>query len=231
MVFTSPRYKGQLFDQLTFDNNIILRTNVVRYLGFLIDSKLSWHFHILHVRDKVNKGLGMLRRCCKLLPSDCLLSIYYAFVYSYLSYGIQFWGSSTENNLDLLRVSQKACIRKIVNANHLAHTAPIAKYCKILLLDDLYNFAVACNMFNVFYKRICNPIIEMFIKSNSVHDINTRHSDFNFHVPHISVMCRRWFLTVQGPIIWNNLPVNTRLCSSFNKFKTCLKDAIFSNYV
>ena len=39
------------------------RTDVVRYLGFIIDSKLTWHYHILYVRDKVNKGLGMLRRC------------------------------------------------------------------------------------------------------------------------------------------------------------------------
>ena len=73
MVFSSPRYNFVLIDQLLFDNNVIFLTALARYLGFINDSKLTWHYHILHVRDKVNKGLGILRRCSYLLPIDYLL--------------------------------------------------------------------------------------------------------------------------------------------------------------
>ena len=82
MVFTSPRCNVNQVGQLLFDNTVIFRTDVVRYLGFIIDSKLTWHYYIFHVRDKVNKGLGMLRRCSCLLPIDCSLSIYYMLLFT-----------------------------------------------------------------------------------------------------------------------------------------------------
>ena len=71
-----------------------------------------------------------------------------------MSYGIQFWGVSTENNLDLLRVAQKVYIGKIVNENVSVHCAPIAKWPGILLVDDLYSFVVAYFMYNVFHNQV-----------------------------------------------------------------------------
>ena len=231
MVFTSPRCNVDLVDQILFDNNVLFRTDVVCYLRFIIDSKLSWHYHILHVRDKVNKGLGILRRCSHLLPTDCLLSIYYAFVYPYLSYGIKFWGVSTEKNLDFLCVAQKACIRKIVNENVSVHCAPIAKWLGILLIDVLYTFVVACFVYNVFHNPVCYSVAHIFKQSNNVHSISTRQSNINFFVPQSSVTYRRWFITTQGSFIWNKLFPNFKSCTSLSKFKSLFKDNVFQNYI
>ena len=69
----------------------------------------------------------MLRRCSNFVPIDCLLSIYSAFVFSHLSYDIQFWGISIKQNLSKLHIAQKACIRKIVIVNQLI--CSLCSYC------------------------------------------------------------------------------------------------------
>jgi hypothetical protein len=207
-----------------------MRVEVVRYLGFVIDSRLSWQYHILYVRDKVNKGLGMLRRSCHVFPRDCLRLIYFAFVYPYLSTGIQFWGVSTKYNLDMLRTVQKACIRRIVNESYTAHCTPIAKSLEILLLDDLYTFSVACFMHNIFYNCICNVVSSLFKRTNETHTINTRQSEFDFYVPQSNVTSCRWFIVTQGPFVWNNLPEHVKSCVKFPVFKTIVKSMLFDDY-
>jgi hypothetical protein len=100
------------------------------------------------------RGWACLRRCKQILSSDCLCSIYFAFVHTYLQYGVQFWGIACENNLYQLCILQKGCIRAIVNEHYLAHCAPIAKSLGILMADELYTFSVACFMYNVFHNLL-----------------------------------------------------------------------------
>jgi hypothetical protein len=59
VVFTSPRCYYVFPDTLNVDGYNIKRVNFVRYLGILIDSKLTWHKHLLYVNDKINKGLSI----------------------------------------------------------------------------------------------------------------------------------------------------------------------------
>ena len=46
---------------LNFDNHIVERVKQVHYLEFVIDTHLSWKFHINSIHDKFAKGLGMLK--------------------------------------------------------------------------------------------------------------------------------------------------------------------------
>jgi hypothetical protein len=64
VVFTTPRAQVALRGNLQFDNHNVSRVDFVLYLGFIIYLKLSWDNHLLHVSNKVNKGLGLLKRGC-----------------------------------------------------------------------------------------------------------------------------------------------------------------------
>ena len=94
-------------DTIIFDDHIVKRVNEIRYLGIIIHDHLCWKSHINCVRDKVARGVGMLKMSYMCLPKQCLLTIYYSFIQSYLQYGIEFWGSTYTIYLQLLCVLQK----------------------------------------------------------------------------------------------------------------------------
>ena len=56
------------------------------------------------------------------------LSIYYAHIYSHLTYTIVVQGSMlTDNKIKKLYKIQKECVRYIANANETTHTGPLFK--------------------------------------------------------------------------------------------------------
>ena len=103
---------------LNFDIHCVNRALSVKYLGFVLDYRLSWSEHILSVNDKIAKGVGLIKFCCKVLPHKCLLSMYYSFVYSYLVYGIEHWGCVGKTLFKDTVHLQKKCIRLINSAGY-----------------------------------------------------------------------------------------------------------------
>ncbi len=230
MVFT--RGVGvRLPDQLLFDIFNVNKVNVVKYLGFMLDDKLCWKDHILFVKSKMAKGVGMIKYCNSLFPTSCLMSLYYSFFYSYMSYGIELWGDACKLYTSHIKLLQKKCIRMICKADRLAHCAPLAKNLNLLLFDDVYKYNVLVFMFQVYRANTCSVLCNMFQKCNIVHTHNTRFVNLNFFVPSYSIGIRRNFIAVSGVILWNNLSVNVRQCNSIYKFKRELKMNLLCHYV
>jgi hypothetical protein len=86
--------KSQVLDlpQPSIDGKEINRVNSLKFLGFIIDDKMTWGQHIRHIRGKVSRSIGLLARSRHLLNSATLKTLYYAFIYPYLSYCIDIWG-------------------------------------------------------------------------------------------------------------------------------------------
>ena len=55
----------------------IQQVHILRYLGFLIDSNLSWKHHSDVISSKTARGVGMLRRLKHFLPKWIPLMIYH----------------------------------------------------------------------------------------------------------------------------------------------------------
>ena len=100
----------KLFDD---KNYFILleRKHYVKYLGFLIDSTLTWRQHILFISSRISKSLGIISRLRHFVPTDTLLSIYQSLIQPYITYGIALWGQAAQTNLDKLLILQKRVVR------------------------------------------------------------------------------------------------------------------------
>ena len=64
-----------------------------KFLGVILDDKLTWKEHVEKLKVKLKRSFGMLCRGKNLLNPHGLKMLYYAQFYSHLSYCIVLWGS------------------------------------------------------------------------------------------------------------------------------------------
>jgi hypothetical protein len=148
----------------------------------------------------------------------------------HLLYGIEFWGSTCTSYLQQLRVLQKQSIRLICHASKLAHCAPLAYDLKLLLLDDLFLYSLACFMFKVNVCLFPNDICKLFTKLNTVHQHETRSHCTRFFVPQCVCTARFNFVTNKGVLCWNALPSEITDLYTFSQFKKSVTCLFLANY-
>src|ERR1700730_7827150 len=124
--------------QITIENESITRVDSTKFLGVIVDQKLTWQQHIAYISLKISKSLNILKRLKYKLPKKCLISLYYSLVYPHLNYCIIVWGSAYNTALHRLIVLQKPAIRTINNSHYRSHTESLFKKLNILKLNNVY---------------------------------------------------------------------------------------------
>ena len=100
-------------DGLLINGNQITEVNETKFLGVIIDNKLTWCPHIMYISKKIAKGIGIILKARKVFNNETLFSLYYTFVYPYLNYCIHVWGKAYDTHLRHLIVLQIKIIRII----------------------------------------------------------------------------------------------------------------------
>ena len=72
----------------------ISQVDSVKYLGILIDSKLTWNSHLENLGKKVATGASVLFKLQPFANVRLLRIVYFSLVYSYLNYGILNWATA-----------------------------------------------------------------------------------------------------------------------------------------
>ena len=75
----SPACKINVFD-VYINGEPLEFNNKAKYLGVTKDNKLIWRQHIENIKNKINKGIGILKKMCHFLQEDTLVSLFNAFV-------------------------------------------------------------------------------------------------------------------------------------------------------
>ena len=84
-----------------------------------------------------SKGLGIITKARKCLNRETLLKLYNAFVFPYLTYCVEVWGTAPKKYLDPLIKIQKKIVRIITFSPYLCHTDPIFKDLNLLPISKL----------------------------------------------------------------------------------------------
>ena len=168
IVFGSKNSIKNFPTYLKFHIHAVLKTDIIRFLGIFIDNQLNWSENCSVVKSKIGLGLALMRKCY-LLPKSCRLSLYYAYIYPHLTYGIEFWGCSHNLFLHPILVIQKQCICIIGHVNKYTHCAPIASVNKILFLEDVFKLVILFLMFKVYHMQCSQVLQSLFIKTNVSH--------------------------------------------------------------
>ena len=125
----------------------IERVRSFKFLGVLIDEKLTWNDHINYIRGKISRLLGVLRCARQYHNRETLILLYYAFIYPYLSYCVDVWGCCTGGLFNSVFKLRKRAIRLITFSKSREHADPLFKSLSILPLKNIYIITIALFMF------------------------------------------------------------------------------------
>ena len=82
----------------------------MKYLGVLVDSKLSRKNHINNLAKEIFRSIGELFKIRNFVSRKIMINLYYSLVYPHLLYGVQIWGLTFDTYLEKLNVLQKKIV-------------------------------------------------------------------------------------------------------------------------
>uniref|UniRef100_A0A1B6KI47 Reverse transcriptase domain-containing protein n=1 Tax=Graphocephala atropunctata TaxID=36148 RepID=A0A1B6KI47_9HEMI len=188
----------------------------LKFLGIFLQTDLKWENHIDNVAAKLAKGLFLLRSLKSSVTPDILLSIYYAYIQSHLSYGISLWGNSGYSKK--VFILQKKAIRLICGTPAQTHCKPLFVYLGVLSLPSLYVLSTL-----LYVKENINKLND----STSVHNFNTRYKN-NLSTKRCMYTSTQNSFEYMGIKMYNVLPDNIKKLP-YNNFKSAVKSLLVEN--
>ena len=228
MIFSSGRRKIEYSQKLFIGTDEIDVVTHTKFLGAIIDQHLTWEKHISHVKKKVAKGIGIISKARKLLNPKALRTLYYSFVYPYLDYCIEVWGSASKKHIDTIFRMQKKAIRIITMSAYKANTLPLFKKYKLLTLQEIHIYKVALFMYKVHHKIAPENFHEYFVENSEIHNYSTR-GRCKLRVPAFRLEIMKMSIRVKGVYIWNFVYNYILPDCSFYSFRISLRNLLIGN--
>ena len=156
--------------------------------------------------------------------------LYYAPVYSYLSYGIMVWGCASNSRLNYIRTRQNKCLRSIFFAHSRESVGPYYKLLEILKLESIYALKISCFTHNIWNNTDSIPDVfsNVLTPVSNIHKYNTRFANnLNFFRPRVSTNVGKSSFKFSRSKIWESVPSNLKN----NIFKREYKYYLLSNQI
>ena len=202
----------QVQTKVQYDHKDISSSAVTKFLGLIIDETISWNQHIDVIANKLCSVCYVLRNLKHIVPQTTLRTIYFAHIHSILSYGIIFWGNST--NVNKLFILQKKIVRILSNIGPRDSCREAFKNLEIMTLHSQYILSLI--LFTIDNKHL-------FTSNNELHNYSTRNNA-NLHLPAVNLSKFYKGPLISGIKAFNHLPQHLKLLASDVKcFKVSLK--------
>ena len=229
-ILFSLRKKINTSCNVYINQKVIDRVTNTKFLGVIIDEKLTWSHHIKYIKKKISKGIGIICKARKIFKMQTLLTMYYSFIYPYFVYCLEFWGSASNYLLDSLFKLQKRAIRLIVSAGFRAHTEPIFLQLNLLPLSKLHQMNIIMFMYK--FKNSILPDIfhDVFQWNKDIHQYNTRQSD-KLHVVKCKTSTFIKSPSYRGILLWNYIVNILNVDCNIQTFKWHLKTYLLNNTI
>ena len=218
-----------LSTDIILDNTPLEQVSHTKFLGVVVDSKLSWKLHVENICKTISRNVGIINRLKSHLPQRSLLMLYSSLILPYLNYGLLLWGNTYQTLVEKVLLLQKKVIRIICNAPFLAHTDPLFLEHNILKINDLYLLHLGEFMYKFNSGTLPFAFHDMFKQNRTFHKYPTRQSE-EFHLPFLRTFFAQKTFIFEGPKFWNTLRVDLKNSPSLSVFKRNLKKSLLAPY-
>ena len=97
IIFHRARIKLTVIEcPIIMNNSLLYNIKIHKYLGVILDSKLSWIQHNAYVMNKETKGIGIMFKARPYLDWRSLVNLYNVYIYPYFRILCRILGQFTE---------------------------------------------------------------------------------------------------------------------------------------
>ena len=185
-------------------------------MGIYFDKRLSWDTHIEYINNKINRGIGIIKKIRYFVEENTLKNIYYFFVKPYIDYGTLAWGTSANIHFETFNKSIKRSIRAILFKGKYDSVKPYYKYLQILPFLDNIKLLRGKFMWSLTNYKLPTSIIEQFpLKYNKA--INSQKD--KLIIPYFRTSIGKRSLSYSSIHLWNyEIPSNIKCKESSKSF-------------
>ena len=169
IIFRPPRTNFNNRITLKLNGITIYESSKIKYLGIILDNRLSWKHHVAELCKKLGCTLGMIYKIRNLCTPDVLRSLYFSLFNSHMSFGLSVWGKCISEYSEKIKILQKKIVRAISFADFTAPSKPLMKELKILAFEDLYKTQIASFMWDFDHGCLPSSLSSLFTRRMDVH--------------------------------------------------------------
>lgn len=215
---------------LYIDGINIEKVSKYKYLGIIIDNKLTFRDHIDNICKKIKAKIPSIIKIKNKLTTYTKKVLYHAIFHSHLNYGSIIYGTSLASNIMIIKKLQNKII-KIMFGTPINHKAKdlYSKY-KILKIDDIIKLNKLVFIHNYIHDQ-GSPILHKIKYENITNHLqtyNTRNQyDFPIKRSNKQIGTR---LSYNFTLLWNNLPRDLKEINLKHTFNKNIKSYLQKNY-
>ena len=207
-LFTSKR--ANVIPEIKIRNQLISRSKTQKFLGILVDERLTFKEHIDKTCKRVSSGIGIIKKLKKFISSNILQKIYNAIIYPHIIYGVEAWGSSSKVGIKRLNNLINKAKRHIGSTN--SNT--------LISVEKVHKRFCFTRLFKYFILKESNYYHQKFVSQITNHTIHTRSNANNlFRTPSIRSSKYRSSFFYTSMKYWNKLPNEIRNIRKLRTFK------------
>lgn len=219
MIF--DKNKEYTTSNLKINNMEIQRVYDAKYLGLLIDSKLTWSKHIGKIKNKIRSITFAIRRLRDFLHPRALTNIYNAHVLTHLNYLNPIWSGCNEILMNELRIVQNKTLKTMYKHPPLFSTELLyTLHPEVLPLLILNKIQITQLIFKIKFNYIKHNFHITYRYDQ--HNHPTRYNNhINVPFPHTNLGLNT--ILYRGVKIFNELPNEIKNNNKISQFKNKLK--------
>jgi len=212
--FKTPQWVEKL--NMRISMGVIERVNETKYLGIILDEKLTWKGHSLYIQSKLRRTNYLFYHLKGFFGTPHLKKLYATLYESVYSYGIMHWGAC--KHIKPIKVLQNAVCRIILNHQRGSSESEIYEQMKVARVEELYKIRLL--MF-VFKNRLTFRLHDTEMQVRTRHGKSTVAEKVHWKKEHSRLQAR-----YQGYLAFNQLPNECRSERRISTYKRLLKNAI-----
>ena len=217
------------YNSIKMENTQINRVTSTKYLGIILDDKLNWNDHIKLLNSKLIRYASSFKIIKNFVPERCKKQLYYAYINSILSYGIEVYGHTTQNNINKLQTTHNRILKTLFNKNWYTKSNKLHKELKLLKVKDLFELAIMQMVHRHRLHKLPNIFDNYFTNRNQIHNINTRNAH-KYNIPVFKSCHGKNTLRYKGANFYNKVPDEICNQNSLKVFKRHIKEHYINQY-
>ena len=230
MIFGN-RKKCPSHSDLMIGNSRLIQVRSTKFLGVIVDDKLSWTDHINTVNKKLSSAAFVIRNVRYKINFEVSLKLYDTLALPYLTYCNIIWGNACKTYVkNTVRIQKR--ILKMCCDNVLNKRVDVFKQTSKLPLYSINVLQILVLIFKFFYNPHTLPksALTLFKAASSVHRFNTRSANrLGLYNEYARLNVRKTCVRISGPLLWNSIPLEIREIANIGLFKQSLKTYFLSN--